>query len=131
MMVPSVMLSQGRPGCLRNCFRVAVNNHQEGPVSRLSKLARGSASHRALLAAVVLGTAGVLATAALASTARSTSTNWSTVQSAAAGGGKKALIKAAKKEGTLNVIALPTNWANYGKELNTFHKLYGIKITSE
>jgi len=100
-------------------------------VSRLSKLARGSASHRALLAAVVLGTAGVLATAALASTARSTSTNWSTVQSAAAGGGKKALIKAAKKEGTLNVIALPTNWANYGSELNTFHRLYGIKIVSE
>ncbi|HVC87009.1 MAG TPA: ABC transporter substrate-binding protein [Gaiellaceae bacterium] len=42
-----------------------------------------------------------------------------------------ALIAAAKKEGTLNVIALPTNWANYGVELTTFSKKYGIKIHSE
>ena len=45
-------------------------------------------------------------------------------------GRQAALVAAAKKEGTLNVIALPTNWANYGDpELSTFHKLYGIKIT--
>src|SRR5262249_14915604 len=25
---------------------------------------------------------------------------------------------------------LPTNWANYGKEMSTFHKMYGIKIVS-
>ena len=71
----------------------------------------------------------MLATGALASSSKKF--NWSTAKSAAAGGGKKALIKAAKKEGKLNVIALPTNWANYGKELSTFHKMYGIKITSE
>ncbi len=70
------------------------------------------------------------ALAATASAVSSKSVNWSTVTSAAKGGGKKALIKAAKKEGKLNVIALPTNWANYGKELSTFHKMYGIKITS-
>jgi putative spermidine/putrescine transport system substrate-binding protein len=100
---------------------------------RLSKLARGSASpraRRALLAAAALGVAGALATAALASSATSASTNWSTAQSAKAGGGLKALIKAAKKEGTLNVIALPTNWANYGAEMKTFQKLYRIKIVS-
>ncbi len=101
---------------------------------RLSQFGRGPASHRArrgLLAAAAVGTAGALATAALASTASSASTNWSTAQSAAAGGGLKALIKAAKKEGTLNVIALPTNWANYGSELSTFSKKYGIKIHSD
>lgn len=96
---------------------------------------RGPASHRArraLLAVVILGAAGVLATAALAASSTSAKkVNWATVRSAAAGGGKKALIKAAKKEGKLNVIALPSNWANYGKELSTFHKMYGIKITSE
>lgn len=100
---------------------------------RLSKLARVSASHRArraLLAAGALAVAGALATGALASSASSKSVNWSTVKSAKAGGGKKALIKAAKKEGTLNVIALPTNWANYGAEIKTFHKMYGIKIVS-
>ena len=88
-------------------------------------------SKRALLVVCALGATGALATAALASTTSSASTNWSTAKSAKAGGGMKALIKAAKKEGTLNVIALPTNWANYGAQLNTFHKLYGIKIHSD
>jgi len=100
----------------------------------LSKLAGGSASHRArralVVAAVVGATAALAAGAALASTTSSASFNWSTAKSAKAGGGKKALIKAAKKEGTLNVIALPTNWANYGKEISTFHKMYGIKVVS-
>jgi putative spermidine/putrescine transport system substrate-binding protein len=88
-------------------------------------------SKRALLAAAVVGATGALATAALAANTSSKSYNWSTAKSAAAGGGLKALIKAAKKEGKLNVIALPTNWANYGKQLSTFHKLYGIKIVSQ
>ena len=97
---------------------------------------RLSTTHRARRALVVAGVlgataalvAGVLATGALASSSKF---NWSTAKSAAAGGGKKALIKAAKKEGKLNVIALPSNWANYGKEMSTFSKLYHIKITSE
>jgi putative spermidine/putrescine transport system substrate-binding protein len=41
-----------------------------------------------------------------------------------------ALIAAAKKEGTLNVIALPSNWANYGNIIKAFTKLYGIKVNS-
>ena len=45
----------------------------------------------------------------------SASVNWSNAKSEAAGGGKAALVKAAKAEGKLNVIALPSNWANYGK----------------
>jgi putative spermidine/putrescine transport system substrate-binding protein len=88
-------------------------------------------SKRALLAVAVVGVTGALATAALGATASSKSYNWSTAKTAKAGGGMKALIKAAKKEGTLNVIALPTNWANYGAQLNTFHRLYGIKIHSD
>jgi putative spermidine/putrescine transport system substrate-binding protein len=42
-----------------------------------------------------------------------------------------ALVKAAKAEGTLNVIALPGNWANYGKEISTFAHMYGIHVNSE
>jgi putative spermidine/putrescine transport system substrate-binding protein len=42
-----------------------------------------------------------------------------------------ALVKAAKAEGTLNVIALPNNWANYGTEISTFEHMYGIKVNSE
>jgi putative spermidine/putrescine transport system substrate-binding protein len=41
------------------------------------------------------------------------------------------LIKAAQKEGTLNVITLPADWANYGTIINDFSKKYGIKINSE
>ena len=40
-----------------------------------------------------------------------------------------ALVAAAKKEGKLNVITLPGNWANYGELMDTFHRKYGITIT--
>jgi len=45
-------------------------------------------------------------------------------------GGMDALATAAKAEGTLNVIALPPDWANYGAMLDAFGKKYGIKINS-
>ena len=60
----------------------------------------------------------------------SSSTNWATQSSASAGGGMTALVAAAKKEGTLNVIALPPTWANYGAILSAFTAKYGIKINS-
>lgn len=51
--------------------------------------------------------------------------------SAAEVGGMAALIKAAKKEGQLNVIALPHDWANYGEILAAFTAKYGIKINEQ
>ena len=41
------------------------------------------------------------------------------------------LIKAAKKEGHLNVIALPHDWANYGEMISAFKKKYGISMTED
>jgi len=41
-----------------------------------------------------------------------------------------ALVAAAKKEGTLNVIALPPTWANYGAIISGFEKTYGITVNS-
>ena len=41
------------------------------------------------------------------------------------------LVNAAKKEGHLNTIALPPDWANYGELMSTFTKKYGIKITND
>ena len=41
-----------------------------------------------------------------------------------------ALVAAAKKEGALNVIALPPTWANYGAILSALSTKYGIKINS-
>lgn len=53
-----------------------------------------------------------------------------TATSASALGGMDALVAAAKKEGALNVIALPPDWANYGKLISTFSSKYGIKVNS-
>jgi putative spermidine/putrescine transport system substrate-binding protein len=53
-----------------------------------------------------------------------------TANSAAAAGGMEALIAAAKKEGQLNVIALPPDWTNYGEIISSFTAKYGIKINS-
>ncbi len=41
------------------------------------------------------------------------------------------LLAAAKKEGALNVITLPRDWANYGTIMDNFTALYGIKITDD
>lgn len=41
-----------------------------------------------------------------------------------------ALVAAAKAEGTLNVIALPADWANYGNIIKDFTAKYGIKVNS-
>ena len=38
------------------------------------------------------------------------------------------LIAAAKTEGELTTIALPHDWANYGKMLETFKSKYGLKV---
>ncbi|ACU72241.1 extracellular solute-binding protein [Catenulispora acidiphila DSM 44928] len=90
---------------------------------------------------------GIAATAvvlALSATACSSSKSSASGSSAAAGGagksaakattaadlgGMDALVAAAKKEGTLNVIALPKTWANYGAIMDAFTAKYGIKIT--
>jgi putative spermidine/putrescine transport system substrate-binding protein len=53
-----------------------------------------------------------------------------TAKSAADFGGVDKLVEAAKKEGTLNVIALPPDWANYGEMIKAFGDKYGIKVSS-
>ncbi|HEV7146864.1 MAG TPA: ABC transporter substrate-binding protein [Pedococcus sp.] len=45
-------------------------------------------------------------------------------------GGMDQLAAAAKKEGTLNVIALPPDWANYGAIIKAFSDKYAIKVNS-
>ncbi|WP_406461902.1 extracellular solute-binding protein [Streptomyces sp. NBC_01622] len=57
--------------------------------------------------------------------------NAATATSVADFGGMDALVKAAKKEGTLHIIAVPRDWANYGAIIDGFTKKYGIKITDE
>src|ERR1700689_98956 len=85
---------------------------------------------RAALTSVAALTAGAALTGIPPSPAGA-AVNPSRATSAAAFGGMAGLIKAAKKEGTLNVITLPADWANYGNIIKDFEKKYGIKINSE
>src|SRR5690349_17369470 len=44
-------------------------------------------------------------------------------------GGMDALVAAAKKEGALNVVALPDDWADYGDIKKTFFPRYSLQIS--
>lgn len=86
------------------------------------------------LRAALTGAAALTVGASFAGIATSTAgaaVNPSQATSVAAFGGMAGLIRAAKKEGTLNVITLPADWANYGNVINDFEKKYGIKVNSE
>ena len=72
------------------------------------------------------------ATSTSSASSSSGSSDAATATSAAGFGGMAALEEAAKKEGALNVIALPPDWANYQEILDGFAKKYPeIKITSD
>ena len=84
-----------------------------------------------LLAAGCSSSSSSTSTAAAGGTssASTAAVDASTATSAAAFGGMNGLIAAAKKEGQLNVITLPSDWANYGAIMKAFTAMYGIKIT--
>jgi putative spermidine/putrescine transport system substrate-binding protein len=91
-----------------------------------------------ILRGVQVGVAvgAMLAVAACSAPSNSSSSSSSGARSAATAtsaadlGGMDALVAAAKKEGTLNVIALPPDWANYGAIIDGFKAKYGITVNS-
>ncbi|MEU8616461.1 extracellular solute-binding protein [Streptomyces sp. NPDC048623] len=84
--------------------------------------------------AVLGGSLAVLAALALSACGAAPDTtsadgkNAATATSAADFGGMDKLVEAAKKEGRLNAVALPRDWANYGALIDGFQQKYGIKI---
>jgi putative spermidine/putrescine transport system substrate-binding protein len=86
----------------------------------ISKITRGS-----LAATLVVALAIPVIQSSPASAA---GRDFSKVTSAAQAGGLAGLEAACKKEGQLNVIALPLYWANYGDMIDGFKKKYGVKI---
>ena len=86
---------------------------------KFSKLTSGSVA-----AALVVA----LAIPVVQSSSASAATNYSKITSASQGGGIAGLAAACKKEGQLNVIALPLYWANYGGMIDGFKKTYGVKV---
>ena len=73
----------------------------------------------------------ILATTALAAMPANAAVNASTAPNASAFGGMAKLIKAAQKEGTLNIIATPRDWADYGDAMDIMTNVFGIKISSD
>jgi putative spermidine/putrescine transport system substrate-binding protein len=92
------------------------------------KIARSSVVALAVTSGLLLAGAGCAPPAPKPSA--SSSSNAATATSAADLGGMDALVTAAKAEGTLNVIALPPDWANYGKIIAGFKAKYGLKVNS-
>ena len=92
---------------------------EEEGMSRSSMLRRSAAAAFGLTIVGSASTAFAANKASLAAPTRMTKA------------GLAALVKAAKKEGHLNTIALPPDWANYGEALKTFPKKYGIGITND
>ncbi len=80
------------------------------------------------LALVTLASFGVGVGTATAAAAASSDTCWATAVSISACGGMSALVSAAKAEGTLNLTADPTTWANYGNIMKDFAAKYGLHI---
>src|SRR5665811_1877726 len=92
-----------------------------------------TARRTGVAALATLALIGIAACAPPAKTSDSTGTggvNASSATSAKDLGGMSGLIAAAKKDGTLNVVALPPDWANYGEIIKGFEAKYGLKVDS-
>jgi putative spermidine/putrescine transport system substrate-binding protein len=85
--------------------------------------------------AVIMAAAGTAVFVAACGSSNSSgggsSVDWTKVTTLTSSGtdGMSALVKAAEKEGQLNVITLPSNWANYGTIMKDFTAKYHIHIT--
>jgi putative spermidine/putrescine transport system substrate-binding protein len=76
----------------------------------------------------VLASLGTGAGAIAPASAASSDACWATAINISACGGMSALVAAAKAEGTLNLTADPTTWANYGNIIKDFAAKYGIHV---
>lgn len=91
------------------------------------------------LAVAAFAVVGMMLTACGATPSEAGTTSGSASAIASAGsatsaadlGGIDALVEAAKAEGELNVIALPHDWANYGKIIEAFKAKYGITVNEQ
>ncbi len=68
---------------------------------------------------------------AAASASASAAVDMKTLTSADQAGGVDAVCAAGKTEGTVNLIATPPDWANYGQMITDFQNKYGIKVQSD
>jgi len=91
----------------------------EEPISRTQMLRRSAAAAAGLT---------VLAAPASAMAARAR-VSASGLPASGAGLSMSELVSEAKKEGHVNIIACPPDWANYGEIISTFKSKYGLSLT--
>jgi putative spermidine/putrescine transport system substrate-binding protein len=92
------------------------------------RISRSQMLRRSAAAAIGLTVFSSSASSAFASRARFTATG---LPASGAGLSMSELVSEAKKEGHVNLIALPPSWANYGEILSTFKSKYGISYTDD
>ena len=105
-----------------------------GTGSEQSGFTRRQFVKRGAVGAVGLASIGsipaLLAACGSSSSSSSSSASPTALATALPSGGLSALETAAKAEGKLNTIALPPNWANYGKIISGFQSKYGITVNN-
>ena len=89
---------------------------------KFSKITSGS-----LAAALVVA----LAIPVISTSSASAASKYDTAKSASEAGGMGALRGECRREGQLNIIATPRDWANYGAIIDGFAAKYGVKIDSQ
>jgi putative spermidine/putrescine transport system substrate-binding protein len=101
---------------------------------QVTTILRGARAGVAIGALVLVAACGAPSNSSSTSSSSSGSSGSTKAPSAATSaadvGGMDALVAAAKKEGALNVIALPPDWANYGAIIDGFKAKYGITVNS-
>jgi len=84
-----------------------------------------------LLTGVLVATMAAASMFATTASSNAAPIDYSKCKDLKACGGMDALVKAAQKEGKLNVVTLPRDWANYGEAMDLFSKAFGIKISDD
>lgn len=95
-----------------------------GSDAKTATSASTKASTAATTAATTAGTTAATTAGPVATTAGPVATTAGTAATTAAGGDLTALVAACKKEGKVNLIALPDSWANYKGILQSFRDKY-------
>ena len=88
----------------------------------------GAQWRRSVAAGAALTTLLSVVDATGTASAASSDACWATAVTISACGGMSALVAAAKAEGTLNLTADPTTWANYGNIIKDFGAKYGLHV---
>jgi putative spermidine/putrescine transport system substrate-binding protein len=108
-----------------------VEDHEEQEIEFWRKLDEEGMSRSQMLKRSIAAAAGLTVLSAPAAALAAGRGSAAAPPLKTTAGSLPGLIAAAKKEGHLNVIALPPDWANYGAIISAFTKKYGIAITSD